>query len=137
MSDSKLNNIALLNHFISQETKLTSTEKLVAITLMSHRNNVSMRCCPGLTLLTKETNFTRRTIQRAIQSLVDKKEIVKLKITQGVLYLRSQYYFLYDIATAKRVHKNEDSVFSLHHSAEIDNFEFCLSRNWFDVGVGT
>lgn len=129
--NNNLDNIALLKHLISKDTKLTSTEKLVAIALMSHRNNISMICCPGLTLLSKETKFTRRTVQKAIKSLIKKKEIVKLQIKDGKVYLKSQYYFLYDIDMAKTMYENEDSIFRNHHENEVDNFEYCLSYNWF------
>ena len=129
--DDTLDNIALLKHLISKETELTSTEKLIAITLMSHRNNISMMCCPGLTLLAEETKFNRSTVQRTIQALIKKKEIVKLKITNGKRYLKSQYYFLYAINMAISIYKNEESIFYNHHGVEVDNFEFCLANNWF------
>jgi len=131
MSYDRLNNIKLLKHLISKDTKLTSTEKLVAIALMSHRNIVSMMCCPGLTLLSEETQFDRRTVQRAIKSLILKKELKKLKQTSGKKYIKSQYYFLYDIAKAKEIYEDDDSIFKCHHYEEVENFEFCLSHGWF------
>ena len=76
MSENQLDNIALWKHLCNKEINLTSTEKLVALILASHRNNLSMMCCPGLTLLEQETKFKRRTVQRAIKSLIEKKELV-------------------------------------------------------------
>ena len=131
MNDDQLDNISLFKHFCHKTTDLTSTEKLVAVILMSHRNNISMMCCPGLTLIAKETGFNRRTIQKAILSLIEKKEIVKLRITNEKIYLRSQYYFLYDISAAMSIYENEESCFNSHHGNEVDNFEFCLARKWF------
>jgi len=129
--DGKLDNIALLRHLGSEKLNLTSTEKLVAIILMTHRNNISMMCCPGLTLLSRETKFTRRTVQKAIKSLIKKKEIIKLQIKNDKVYLKSQYYFLYDIDMAKTIYEDENSLFRNHHENEVDNFEHCLAYNMF------
>lgn len=131
MQDDRLDNIALFKHFCSKNTNLTSTEKLIAIILLSHRNNISMMCCPGLSLLVKETKLNRRTIQRSIMSLIKKKELSKLKIISGKLYIKSQYYFLYDIDTAKEIYENDESLFSKHHDAEVDNFKHCLGNRFF------
>jgi len=126
-----LDNIALLKHLISKDTKLTSTEKLVAIALMSHRNNISMMCCPGLTLLSKETMLHRSTIQRTIVSLIKKKIIARLQKRDGRIYYKSQYYFFYDIKIARQIYENEESIFYSHHPEEVENFEFCLANNLF------
>jgi len=131
MQDDKLDNISLFKHFCSKSINLTATEKLVAMVLLSHRNNISMVCCPGLTLLAEETGFTRRCVQMTTKSLIIKKEIVRLPIKNGNLYLKSQYYFLYDIDKAKEIYENEESIFLNHHYAEVDNFEHCLKYNLF------
>ena len=122
----KLNNIKLFKYLCSKTTGLTSTEKLVAIILMSHRNNVSMMCCPGLTLLEQETGLNRRTIQRAIQSLVIKKELIRLRIKKAKKFFKNQYYFFFDISVALSIYKNKESAFNIYHAAEIENFEHWL-----------
>ncbi len=131
MSENQLDNLALLNHLRSKEIDLTSTEKLVAIILMTHRNNISMMCCPGLTLLEQETKLNRRTVQRAIKSLIEKKELVRLRIRNGTLFIKSQYYFLYDMKHAKIIYKNIDSIFNNHHKEQAKHFEFCLMEKLF------
>ena len=114
MSENQLDNLALLNHLRSKEIDLTSTEKLVAIILMTHRNNISMMCCPGLTLLEQETKLNRRTVQRAIKSLIEKKELVRLRIRNGALFTKSQYYFLYDKKAAQQIFHKDNNIFKTH-----------------------
>lgn len=131
MDDDRLDNIKLFKYILQENRNLSPTEKLVAATLMSHRNNVSMMCCPGLTLLVQETGFSRYGIQKIIQSLIKKKAIVRLRITSGKQYLKSQYYFLYDIATARDIYNNEDSIFTNYHVDQVENFEWCMAEKLF------
>ena len=132
MDDDKLDNIALLKHFVSEETKdLRPFEKFIAIAISKHRNNLSFKCCPGFNTLQKITGAGKATIKRAIDGLIAKQEIVRLRITAGNSYLRSQYYFLYDIEHAKQIYNNDESVFKRHHGNEVDSFEHCLSNRLF------
>jgi hypothetical protein len=128
----RLDNLALFNHLFDAETKnLTLTEKAVAFAIAKHRNVYSFRCCPGLTLLAREASCSRRTVCRIIKKLIQKKEIVRLKITTNGGYLKSQYYFLFDIEDAIAIYQDEESVLNLHKPDDLDNFEFCLGKNWF------
>ena len=132
MNNDQLNNIALIKHFLSEETKhLKPFEKLIALAIGKHRNNTSFKCCPGFNTLRKITGAGKATIKRAVDGLISKHEIVRLRIKTGRSFLRSQYYFLYDIEKAKEIYNNDESIFAYHHENEVDNFEYCLSKNMF------
>lgn len=131
MDEDHLDDIALFKHFCHRTTSLSSTERLVAIILMSHRNNISMMCCPGFMLLSKEASLSKSTICRAIKQLIIKKELVKLPIYSDKIYIKNQYYFLYDIEHAKQIFNNDESIFYCHHETEYERFEECLKKNLF------
>ena len=131
MDDDKLDNIALIKHFLSSETDhLTSAESHIALCLATHRNNTSMLCCPSITIIQKRVRMARSTVSKALAGLVLKKEIVKLRIRkENAVFANNQYYFLYDIEKAKEIYNNELSVFLNHHGEQADNFEWCLSKD--------
>ena len=132
MNEYQLNNIALIKHFFSDETiHLSANEKLVAAAIATHRNNTSFKCCPSGNLLAKETGLSRRTVQRAINKLIDKDVIARLRIKSGNTYKASQYYFGFDISDADRIYSDEESPFVNYFEQESENFEFCLRKGIF------
>lgn len=135
MDNDKLNNIALLKHFLSEETdRLTSTESLVALCLAIHRNNISMLCCPSITTIQKRARMARSTVVGALTGLIQKKEIIRLRIKkENSTFANNQYYFFFDIKHAIEIYDDEDSIFRCHHEAQAENFEWCLSRKMFGV----
>ena len=133
MSENQLNNLALLKYFFSPETKnLTASERLTALCLAQHRNNISMLCCPSLNTIKKETAMAKKTIIKAIKNLVEKNKIVKLKIKRlDSKFMNNQYYFLYDIKLAKIIYNDIDSIFYRNHEDQVKYFEKCIILGLF------
>jgi len=131
--DDKLDNIALFKHFFKPETNhLTASESHIALCIASHRNNVSMLCCPSITTIQQKVRMAKSTVIKAISGLITKKEIVKLRpIKENTAFANNQYYFMFDISHAKEIYFNEDSIFRNHHNIQVENFELCLLRNMF------
>ena len=113
MSDSPrrvplLNNHALLWSIV-QDNSLTSTEKLVAMTLAVHRNVSTMSCCPSYNTLSKETKISRAWVVKTINSLIEKGVIVKVEPPRdGRQYKSNHYYFTFDLENAFLI--DEESV---------------------------
>lgn len=132
-----LDNIALSRHFCRKETSsLTSNEKLVALVLASHRNNVSAKCNPGLVLLCEETQLSRSTVKKAIKGLKEKGQIVVLAIYIGRERVGSQYYFLKDIGRLIEIYEDTGSVFYNHHAGEVENLEALIKSGYLKKHVG-
>ena len=133
MSENQLDNIALFKYFFLPETKnLTSSERLVALCLAHHRNNISMLCCPSIDTMKKEIQIAKSTVILAIRGLIKKDIIVKLQIKRiNTSFANNQYYFMYDIEHAKTIRNNDDSIFCNHHDQQVENFDFCLAGKLF------
>jgi thiaminase len=130
LESGRLDNIKLFKYFLSEDTKhLTSTEKLVALAIAKHRNNVSMKCNPGKGRIAKITGLGWATVKRAISGLVKEKEIARLQIKDGTKNLTNQYYFRYDFADALKIFENIE--FYDNHTEEHENFEYCQDKNIF------
>lgn len=129
----QLSNLDLSKHILSKETDyLSSTEKLVALALLSHRNNRTFKCCPGVTRMHMATGLGKSTVLRSIKSLIDKNFIVRLKIggEKKMHHYKSWYYFIKDIGQAKTIFNDDDAI--IHYNDEcVENFQFCLDNGLF------
>jgi hypothetical protein len=132
-----LDNISLFKFLISGETRsLTPSEKLVAIAIAIHRNNISFKCCPSLGRLAKITGLSRRAVIRATKALQQKKIMVRLRVMNGKRYQYNQYYFLFDLNDAIEIYENDDSILNKDKFEEVENFEWCIENKLFPNSEG-
>ena len=105
MSEYSVSNIKLINHIRDDLSKLTSTEKLAAVMLVSRRNSHSLQCNPSHNTIAKDMGVSRRTSINAINSLVKKRIISKFHDKS-----RSNHYlFYFDINDSVEVSENNPS----------------------------
>jgi DNA-binding MarR family transcriptional regulator len=105
----RLDNIALQNYLISEKTShLSPAEKFVAVAIAKHRNVYSMKCCPGVKLLAKETGYSERTIIRAIDILERKGVVSKVPLKDNNRRSGMQYFFMHDLADARKLNDDMD-----------------------------
>jgi len=89
--DTALSNIKLLNWLI-REQELGTAEKMIAVVLANHRNNVELTCNPSMETIAKEAGCCRQTVWRAIGTLL-KKGIIAIKTEPGQV---NHYFFFFD-----------------------------------------
>jgi hypothetical protein len=122
----QLNNIDLFKYFLSDKSDhLTTTEKIVALALLRHRNNVSMKCYPGVKKLADITGLHRISISRAMAGLIKKREIVRKK------KFTNHYFFRYDFERQLQFFNDPGSVFCTHYFDEAEIFDSCLKDGTF------
>jgi predicted transcriptional regulator len=79
MAEAKVLNSAVLDYILQERTDLTSSEKLVTITLLNHRNTKTLQCFPTRRTLAREAALTRLTVDRCVSALIEKKVIVRIR----------------------------------------------------------
>ncbi len=128
----KLDNFGLYNYFLTVKSKhIDSTAKLVAASLIQHRNVYSFKCCPSMRRIATQLNFNKGTVEKAVKRLRDTNEIVRLKLMDGEKPDHNQYYFMYDLVDQKEIYN--DGYLANRYQAEHEKFEYCIEQGLFEV----
>jgi hypothetical protein len=97
MARPKVLNSAGIDHILGRKD-LTTSEKLVAVALLNHRNTKTLQCFPTRRTLAEEASMSRRWVDCCIAALVKKGVIVASRPERqkdGRLG-RSRYAFTFD-----------------------------------------
>lgn len=76
---------------------LTSTEVLVALTLLKHRYSKKLFCTPTQHQLATETRLSERTIRTSLDALENKGRIIRIRSK------KTHYFFTEDLVQANQV----------------------------------
>lgn len=95
-----LNNYELINH-LRDNRNLYKSDLLVAFCLASRRNNVTARCFPGKSGISRDTGLSMSGVKLAIKHLEKIGTIVSVNLSRDDLIhdgkTTNSYYFTYDI----------------------------------------
>lgn len=119
MSDKEeLNNFDVINE-IFKNCKLSSTQKLVALGILKHRNKENFACHPKLETIMKNTSLSRPAVRKAIQALEKRKIIRRVQLVTGKRVDVTKYYFLEDLDRQKEIFESDTSP--LNRNPENEN----------------
>ena len=104
----ELNNFDVINE-IFDNCELTSTQKLVALGILKHRNKENFACHPKLETIMKNTSLSRPAVRKAIQALEKRKIITRIKLVTGKRVDVTKYFFIADMNRQKEILKNRTS----------------------------
>ena len=82
---------------------LTPTEKLTLVTIASHENTKTGRCNPSLTRIANITGYTRRGVIKAVNSLVGKGRLIKVRGGKS-----TQYEVVNEVHLVNEVHQTSE-----------------------------
>ncbi len=97
-----------IDNDILESKDLTQNETTVYIYLKKFANREN-QCFPSLSVLAEQSKLSKRTVQRAINSLIEKKLISKSKRESNYSKIKTNLYTLYSLSDATENDKDENN----------------------------
>ena len=89
---------------------MTTNEQSVAACLLSHRNPVTLKCCPGYKRIAKTTHMSIASVARCLKRLEEIEAIYRHKVYCENELKRTQYFFWFELEDIKRLYDDENSM---------------------------